>query len=90
MGWRSWEKLGRSGGELDGTEQQAHEVQPYFVDRPALAGLGAAPISRPEGAGPYLFQTLLDQLLLKCRTSQVTPLSWHRSVSFDADRTMEN
>eukprot|EP00959_Pyramimonas_sp_CCMP1952_P009824 204861-Pyramimonas_sp.AAC.1 len=90
MGWKSGEQLGRSGGQLDGTEQQAFEGQPYFVDRPALAGLGAAPISRPEGAGPYLFQTLLDQLPLESRTSQVAPLSWHRSVSFDAAKTMEN
>eukprot|EP00959_Pyramimonas_sp_CCMP1952_P279842 5850796-Pyramimonas_sp.AAC.2 len=26
-GWKSGEKLGRSGGQLDGAEQQAYEVQ---------------------------------------------------------------
>eukprot|EP00959_Pyramimonas_sp_CCMP1952_P139250 2914606-Pyramimonas_sp.AAC.1 len=41
---------------------------------------------RNDEEGPYVFQQLLDQLLMKCRTSQVTPLAWHRSISFDADK----
>eukprot|EP00959_Pyramimonas_sp_CCMP1952_P131048 2739901-Pyramimonas_sp.AAC.1 len=70
MGWGSGERLGSAGERLDGAELDACEVTPYFVDRPERGGLGTAKLRRSDEEGPYMLQRLLDQLLLKCRTSQ--------------------
>eukprot|EP00959_Pyramimonas_sp_CCMP1952_P077823 1626855-Pyramimonas_sp.AAC.1 len=82
MGWTEGTRLGRVPTATDGTEGAAWEQQFYAVGRGRYAGLGADTIAdHSKGYMKYL-----DQFLAQCRSCQVTPLDWHRSQAFPAEK----
>ena len=102
MGWILGTMLGKQPLPDDGRARAACEQKPYHMYRAKTAGLGTSTISAApqwgfpggEAAGgeacpEWRCQTALHYLrkiLVKCRTACTTPLDWHRSNAFDAEK----
>ena len=102
MGWVFGTMLGKQPLPDGGRAKEACEQKPYHMVRAATAGLGTPelcaapqwglPGGNAEGGEPSPSnrgQTALRrlrQILVKCRTAETTPLDWHRSNAFDAEK----